>query len=866
MDRHPRFVVDLTGDGRADIIGFGDAGVWTALGNGDGTFQAPKFVLANFGYAAGAWRVDRHPRLLADLTGNGHADIIGFGDAGVWTALGKGDGTFQDAKFVLANFGYEAGMWRVDRHPRFVMDLTGNGHADIVGFGDAGVWTALGNGDGTFQEGSFVLPSFGYGTTVLALTQVDRAAGSRGVWRSTDGGANWTQVYAFSADEVGGQLEWALGSDHLVYVAVGNGLLISKDAGISFRKVTPLGSGVAQQANHVAVWQNAPADPAPWMIYVLGQGSMAFSADGGATWFQDHGAVPPNIGGQLSITANGNAARVMVVSPRQPIEVYVTADGSNSPAIWRADYTPFVFGTPQATWEQIVLPELGGQDSGNVFLGATRKGGGDLLFYGSQRSRGYIGPLEPASASDWLALDANIHVDLHGVLLSPDFTAVMRNGAYQSVTGTIWLLTDGGISRSTDGGRTFHTTNNARTLSCVNVAGVANPGQGPAFSLNAGDNSGFYSMDGGQHWSYQQYGGGDNDCSFADPLRAHAMLIFTPRWGTDGQLADHTRDGQTVAVYQTDPGKLPDGRAGTQDRRVVTGPPLLPSDAPWHDLWNADSSYGSRGSRPIVRGLPGEPAPDQGDYVFILFFAGGMSQVVRTQNILDIASRDEWATTATGPGQGANVYLQGPALPYPNLGIVQASGGHAATVFYVGGGYGQKRFGLWTWTAGATSWQQLVPGGGAIDAVRFFVDPYRPRLIYILDDDHVKRSDDGGRTWQIDQNLETQLTWGGRIAISSDDVSSGIGDYFDLVLTDMQFDPGNPLVRFAVGEGGAFMTVDGVNWTCLLHAGALTGRPTNCYYDWISNPADPALYVSFAGRSLVKITQLPTSVIARREG
>ena len=28
MEQHPRFVVDTTGDGRADIVGFGNAGVW----------------------------------------------------------------------------------------------------------------------------------------------------------------------------------------------------------------------------------------------------------------------------------------------------------------------------------------------------------------------------------------------------------------------------------------------------------------------------------------------------------------------------------------------------------------------------------------------------------------------------------------------------------------------------------------------------------------------------------------------------------------------------------------------------------------------------------------------------------------------
>jgi hypothetical protein len=149
VERNPRAVIDISGEDLADIVGFGDTGVWTALGKGDGTFQPPHVVLADFGDVAGGWRVDKHPRLLADLRGNGRADIVGFGDAGVYVALSNGDGTFADPQFALADFGHDQG-WRVDRHPRFVADITGNGFADIVGFGDAGVYIAFGNGDGTF--------------------------------------------------------------------------------------------------------------------------------------------------------------------------------------------------------------------------------------------------------------------------------------------------------------------------------------------------------------------------------------------------------------------------------------------------------------------------------------------------------------------------------------------------------------------------------------------------------------------------------------------------------------------------------------------------------------------------------------------
>jgi hypothetical protein len=151
-NRHPRMVVDLTGDGRADIIGFADHGVCIALNNGDGTFQAPKLVLKDFGAIVGGWIADQHPRFVADITGDGCGDLVGFGDGGVYAAIGNRDGTFQTPKLVSSSFGWNttAGGWRVDKHPRFVVDLTGDGTADIVGFGEEAVCVAYNDGKGNF--------------------------------------------------------------------------------------------------------------------------------------------------------------------------------------------------------------------------------------------------------------------------------------------------------------------------------------------------------------------------------------------------------------------------------------------------------------------------------------------------------------------------------------------------------------------------------------------------------------------------------------------------------------------------------------------------------------------------------------------
>jgi hypothetical protein len=71
-----------------------------------------------------------------------------------------------------------------------------------------------------------------------------------------------------------------------------------------------------------------------------------------------------------------------------------------------------------------------------------------------------------------------------------------------------------------------------------------------------------------------------------------------------------------------------------------------------------------------------------------------------------------------------------------------------------------------------------------------------------------------------------------------------------------RFDPFDGGRRFAVGTAGAFMTTDGVNWQRLLDTGAMRGLPTNCFFDQWSSPSDPSLYVGFAGRGVVKISDL----------
>ncbi|MEM1319465.1 MAG: VCBS repeat-containing protein [Bacteroidota bacterium] len=160
MDRHHRTVADVDGDGKADIIGFGEKGVFVSFSDGQ-NFSIPQLLVNNFSIAVGGWQVNEHVRTVADVNGDGKADIVGFGGGKVLVALSQGR-TFGAPSVWLEHDLSTRNGWNNREHVRTATDVNGDGMADLVGFGGAGVFVAFSNGR-SFSKPEMLIKNFAIG-------------------------------------------------------------------------------------------------------------------------------------------------------------------------------------------------------------------------------------------------------------------------------------------------------------------------------------------------------------------------------------------------------------------------------------------------------------------------------------------------------------------------------------------------------------------------------------------------------------------------------------------------------------------------------------------------------------------------------
>ena len=145
QQQYPRYLADVNGDGNADIVGFASDGVYVALGHPDGIFSSPLF-------ASDRSPGDLGPLGVGDVNGDGRADLIEPA-LGFYLSAHPSypPGVFQpqyidimallgktDGTFAVSTFA--ARNWFINDRPipaNAFGDVNGDGRADLVIFSDS---------------------------------------------------------------------------------------------------------------------------------------------------------------------------------------------------------------------------------------------------------------------------------------------------------------------------------------------------------------------------------------------------------------------------------------------------------------------------------------------------------------------------------------------------------------------------------------------------------------------------------------------------------------------------------------------------------------------------------------------------------
>ena len=543
--------------------------------------------------------------------------------------------------------------------------------------------------------------------------------------------------------------------------------------------------------------------------------------------------------------------------------------GCGGGSIWLGDYSAFSPGHA-AKWTRLADPPnyFGGTTpSGRLYIATKEISQAYLLFF-SDGSHVHVSEGLPQATFSWHRLDGRdasqskldhdrlgdnlfnkvfIHFDPHAIAVSNDFTiALTRANVVNCPTdeqndplacpynqnsvldpgvpprGKVWLANDGGVYRSTDGGSesNWELGSGLATLQPQSsFAGVARPKRGPALYFGVPDNDNFFSLDGGATWKDPTTKCGDCSQWWADPAQPSRVLeeagrVYPPGFG----------------LYKNPLFGLPDASNEANQRQQIPFPEVAcPQCQP--------PRIGFDHTRPIpyrpliftvVRELPLR----DGDYILIRPKPDGTRVLLRTTKISQITHPAMWDPATTT----AKAVQVGPAFIRPDMdraNVVQAADGHRSPIFYVG----DPDFSNHLWRLdGPSGWEQIVPTPPgsvpepeleATEARRFFVDPYNSSIIYIVDRDAIKRSLDGGISWEPARSLDQLATEDGSFSYEIKRLGGSLGE--GAVITDMIFDRFERGTRFAIGNAGVFFTLDGEDWQRLLASTALPSHPVAAY-------------------------------------
>jgi hypothetical protein len=560
-------------------------------------------------------------------------------------------------------------------------------------------------------------------------------AANGGVWKTVNAGVTWLPMMSQELSLAIGAIAISSSDPNILYAATGEdtpgwapswpgvGVYKSDDSGGSWTLCAPIAS---TRCTRILV------DPSnPDVVYVAGNQGLHKSTDGGATW----------------TNVRNDHCSDALMDPTNPDRIYAGVWNSgvyrstNGGASW-TQLTSGILTGAAANWIKLAMGRNGtngtnfllakmGTDSGSVYKSTNGGTSWSLVATGVQ----------PASYNEWtnmIAVDPNNH---NRILAGGIGVSRSTNGStFAGVGGThsdhhevvydpddsnvVYMATDGGVYRSTDGGATWTLRSYQLVATQLYTLGVS---QTAAFRLGGStQDQGIVQTTGSGDW-VDTGAGNEGGIYVVDP--GNAQNVYTTPWSHN--LRRSTDGGSTWTNIQTGL-----GGATVGDLAVRPGNSNHLLCAAGSQVFRSTNQGGSWSGVATPSGAPTRVVYSASD-TSVCYAPTTGGRVYRS-------------ASAGSSGSWSEPYA---AADRPPVGVIAAIAvSHTdANRLYIGyGGFGVSH--VWRSTDGGAHWTNASGSGMAtlpdIPVNDLVVHHLNSDVVYAATDIGVFRTQDGGLTWQ----------------------------------------------------------------------------------------------------------------------
>lgn len=592
-----------------------------------------------------------------------------------------------------------------------------------------------------------------------------------GIWRSVDGGVNLVPVSDDQIDLAVGAIAFAPSNPSIVYAGMGDidngyfgsGVLKSTDAGASWKRVNDSSLPSPAWTSDIAV---DPTDPN--RVYLsqfarLNEGrafSSGFflSTNGGVTWTRTVGGLARNI----AIDPSNSNTLYLAISR--------VDDGSGAPGIYRSN-------NKGQSWQQFFTSPYGASGTSDIRVGVSpanprtfyaymggslqgrfdvrlvvsTDGGNQWNNLGSKEiDTGQFGyntylQIDPSNASTVYVGSRDVYKSVNGGVnftnlnnsftVSGGFTPGRSNAhpdqhclAFDPKDfNTFYIGNDGGLYKTTDGGRTFKSLN--QTLTLQQTYGITLHPTDPRITYIGTQDNGFQVRQNDKVW--RELFTGDYGTILINPKDPAQFMtnyvqgnIFLFRNNAyQDELASNATFGESnsgarIAFIAPLTGNGVDERAYFGTWRLFISSNFGRSwEAPAGDL---DLTKGSRDVLNTIAVSSADPNT--------IYTGSAQGRVMLSRN-----GGKNWTDITAG-------------LPNRAITDIEIDRSNPGTAFLTVSGYGSGH--VFKTTDFGTTWKDVSAGVADVPANAVLIDPLFPQIVYLGTDIGCYRSTDGGETFR----------------------------------------------------------------------------------------------------------------------